>query len=269
MNWKNATEDRLWGWFRALMTEVILSVVGLRYCLSFRFLYFELRRRVFFFLCSPWAVSRRFLDQRGETDAQGYGETPLVTLNAVARRLKLTSKDALLELGSGTGRNCVWLSDQYGCKTLGIEQIPLFVQVGKTLVRQCLPAGKVSFICGDMFDLDMSRWQRVYVDCTAMSESCIRQVAMLCAGLPNGAKVVSVNASFAQLMPERFQLESVFPGLFIWGWSDMRIQRVGPPEEENPEDSDVDSGILQGGFLDDLSEPLLPKTTGIRSTPEP
>ncbi|MTI14801.1 SAM-dependent methyltransferase [Sansalvadorimonas verongulae] len=238
MNWKNARENRLWGWFRALVTEVMLSVVGFRYIFSFRFIYFELHRRAFFFLCSPWAVSRRFLDQRGEFDAQGYGETPLVTLNAVARRLKLSSSDALLELGSGTGRNCMWLSDRYGCRTLGIEQIPLFVQLGKKLARQSMPPGKVSFICGDMFGLDMSRWQRVYVDCTAMSESCIRQVAMLCAGLPNGAKVVTVNASLAQLMPERFQLESTFPGLFIWGWSDMRIQRVGPPEESPEEQQD-------------------------------
>ena len=131
MNWKNATENPLLGWFRALGTELILSLVGLRYSFSFRFLHFELRRRLFFFLCSPWAVSRRFLDKRGEFDAQGYGETPLMTLEAVARRLKISSDDAVLELGSGTGRNCVWLSDRYGCRTLGIEQIQLFVQLGK------------------------------------------------------------------------------------------------------------------------------------------
>ena len=232
MNWKNAGENRFWGWFRALCVEVLLSVVGVRYCFRGRFLLFEVPRRLVYLLCSPWAISRRFLDQKGEFDAQGYGETPLVTLAAVGDRLQLTSSDALLELGSGTGRNCVWLSEAYGCKAHGVEQIPSYVRTAELLIRRCLPNGKVSFACGDIFDLDMSRWRFVYVDCTAMSESCIRQVAMLCAGLSNGARLVTVNASFSELMSERFQLERVFPGLFIWGWSDIRIHRVGPPEDD-------------------------------------
>ena len=231
MNWKNAEENRFLGWFRALSAEILLSALGLRYSLSRRFLLFELHRRFIYFLCSPWAVSRRFLDVRGEVGAQGYGETPLVTLEAVAKRLQLTSDDAVLELGSGTGRNCVWLSEQYGCRTLGIEQVPLYVRFARKLVRKYLPKHQVSFICGDMFTLDMSRWRFVYVDCTAMSESCIRQVAMLCAGLPNGARLVTVNAPMTTLMPERFQLETAFPGLFLWGWSDIRIHRVGPPDD--------------------------------------
>ncbi len=235
MNWKNAGENRFFGWFRALGTEIVLSLVGLRYCFSCRFLCFELQRRLIYLFCSPWAISRRFLDQQGQSsdvqDAQGYGETPLITLNAVARRLRLSEKDALLELGSGTGRNCAWLSDRYGCRTCGIEQIPQYVYFAEKMVKRHFSDGQVSLICGDMFALDMSDWHFVYVDCTAMSEPCIGQVAFLCAGLPNGAKLVTVNASMSEWMPERFQIETVFPGLFIWGWSEIRIHRVGPPDE--------------------------------------
>ena len=231
MNWKNAGENRLFGWFRMLVTEVFLSLAGFGFIFHRDFLWFEIRRRLVFLFCSPWAISRRFLDARGETEAQGYGETPLVTLEAVARRLELSEADRVLELGSGTGRNCVWLSSRYGCYSEGVEQIPALVRIAKGLIADTAVAEKVLLSCQDMFELDMSGYRLVYVDCTAMSPKCIRQVAMLCAGLPNEARVVTVNASLSELMPERFQLERVFPGLFIWGWSDMRIQRVGMPEE--------------------------------------
>ncbi len=245
MNWKNAGENPFLGWFRMLITEAVLSLLGLRYTFNRSFLWFELRRRCVYLFCSPWAISRRFLDQRGETrEAQGYGETPLATLAAVAGRLGLSDGDRVLELGSGTGRNCVWLSARYGCCSTGVEQIPTLVKIARKLIARSSLARKVSFSCQDMFDLDISRYRLVYVDCTAMSEKCIRKVAMLCAGLPDEARVISVNASLAELMPERFQLERAFPGLFIWGWSDMRIQRVGMPEDPGED--------LQGGCSDDF-----------------
>ncbi|CAM3549708.1 class I SAM-dependent methyltransferase [Parendozoicomonas haliclonae] len=237
MNWKNAGENAFVGWFRALFTEALLSLVGLRYCFTLPFLFFELHRRWIYFFCSPWAISRRFLDQRGELDAQGYGETPLVTLGAVAERLQLSESDTVLELGCGTGRNCAWLSSRYGCKTLGVEQVPQYISIAEKLNARYFPQGQVTFCCEDMFSLDMSAQQIVYVDCTAMSEACIRQVAFLCAGMPNGAYLVAVNANMSELMPERFQTERVFPGLFIWGWSDVRIFSVGPPGVEN---ADID-----------------------------
>ena len=231
MNWKNAGENPFLGWFRMLVTEAVLSLVGLRYIFQRQFLCYELRRRLVFLFCSPWALSRRFLDARGETDAQGYGETPLVTLEAVASRLEISEGDRILELGCGTGRNCIWLAARYGCYAEGVEQISALVQITQKLIAGSSVAKRVKLTCQDMFELDMSRYRLVYVDCTAMSEKCIRQVAMLCAGLPNEARVVTVNASLSELMPERFQLERTFPGLFIWGWSDMRIQRVGMPED--------------------------------------
>ena len=244
MNWKNAGEGAFFGWFRMLLTDLVLSVVGLRYCLSWRFLRYELHRRLFYFFCSPWAISRRFLDQQEEYDAQGYGETPLVTLAAIARRLELTEADTLLELGSGTGRNCAWLSANYGCRATGVEQIPQYVRFAQYLEHRyfsdnnALPEldttgsdTKVNSLIGDMFTMDMSGWNYVYVDCTAMSESCIRKVAFLCAGLPNDSILVTVNASMHALMPERFQIERAFTGLFLWGWSDIRFHRVGPPVE--------------------------------------
>ena len=246
MNWKNAGENRFLGWFRMLFVELLLSVAGAGYIFNRAFLWFELRRRLLYLFCSPWAVSRRFLDQRGEAEAQGYGETPLVTLKAVTTRLELAEIDRVLELGAGTGRNCVWLAARYGCRVDGVEQIPLMVKFARKLVQGSSLASRVKFLCGDMFALDMSGYQLVYVDCTAMNKRCIRQVAMLCAGLPDGARVVSVNASLAELMPERFQLERVFPGLFIWGWSDMRIQRVGMPEEAGKLLQADNSGKLYG-----------------------
>jgi len=229
MNWKNAGENSLYGWFRTLVVELVLATVGLRQCGSIRFLRTEVHRKLLYLLCNPWVISRRFLNSRGEENAQGYGETPLTTLASVARRLHLSPGDRFVELGCGTGRNCLWLADRYGCQILGVEQIQVYVDFANKLARRHMPDCKVSFVCTDMFELQMSEWDCVYVDCTAMSKSCIRRLALLCAGLPNGARLVTVNAALADLMPERFQVESVFPGLFAWGWSEVRIHRVGPP----------------------------------------
>ena len=230
MNWNNAGENPLYGWLRRTVLTLFLASLGLRHPGSRHFVWFELRRRLLYLPCNPWVISRHFLNARGEHSAQGYGETPLVTLRTVARHLQLTELDHLLELGMGTGRNCVWLAATQGCKATGVEQVPLFVNLANRLINKTKVGERLTFLCEDIFSLDMSAWQKVYVDATAMSESTILRLAMLCAGLPNGARVAIVNADLNRIMPERFQAEAAFPALFVWGWSDVRIFRVGPPE---------------------------------------
>ena len=56
-----------------------------------------------------------------------YGETPPASLRRIASFCDLTSQDSWLELGSGRGKGCFWISHFIGCETVGIEKVPLFI----------------------------------------------------------------------------------------------------------------------------------------------
>src|SRR6188768_1089931 len=58
----------------------------------------------------PFALSKRFLLEQGAQDVYTYGETPLTTLDMIARECRLSPKDVVFDLGCGRGRACFWLN---------------------------------------------------------------------------------------------------------------------------------------------------------------
>ena len=85
---------------------------------------------------NPFKISKRFLTKKGEKDVYAYGETPLTTLDYIAKECRLSSKDVVFELGCGRGRTCFWLNQFIGCKVVGIEIIPEFVERAERITRK-------------------------------------------------------------------------------------------------------------------------------------
>src|SRR5262245_60931707 len=61
-----------------------------------------------------------------------YGETPLVSLHQIATISHLSPNDCWLELGCGRGKGCFWVSQFIGCRTIGIDQVTLFIRLSQT-----------------------------------------------------------------------------------------------------------------------------------------
>ena len=76
---------------------------------------------------NPYKISKNFLIARHETEIYAYGETPLTSLEKIARSAKLTDRDVVLELGCGRGRTCFWLRSFIGCKVIGVDFIGTFI----------------------------------------------------------------------------------------------------------------------------------------------
>lgn len=82
---------------------------------------------------SPFTISRRFLEKRGAGDVHTYGETPLTSLDAVGKKLELRDSDCFLDLGCGRGRGAIFVSCRFGCRSVGIDYVPEFIETAKSV----------------------------------------------------------------------------------------------------------------------------------------
>ena len=115
-----------------------------------------------YFFKNPFGISKRFLMERKEPNIYAYGETPLSSFAEIVRECGINAKDTVYELGCGRGRTCFWLNEFIGCKTVGIEYIPEFVQKADFIKdRFCLK--NLEFHCEDMTGTDFSDATVIYL----------------------------------------------------------------------------------------------------------
>lgn len=136
-----------------------------------------------------------------------YGETPLTTLHRIAQFCQLSSSDCWVELGSGRGKGCFWLSLFIGCRTLGIEAIPLFSRLSRFLAFLFRIPSR--FQCANFHETDLSQATHIYLYSTCMSEE---ELASLSEKIPLQAKVITISSP----MPSCTLLGS-FSVSFPWG----------------------------------------------------
>ncbi len=191
-----------------------LFVIRNYYRKSFRFAIADLLLCFFALVFNPYRVSRRFLQKKGEKNLYVYGETPLKTLHRIADFCNLGASDTFLELGSGRGKGCFWISSFVGCKTVGVEWIPLFSKVASFLAKM-LRFDSLSFFCEDFQKSDFSKATFVYLYSTSMSDQEIEDsVKKMEERLPNRAKVLTVSEPLNHF---RFKQIRSFPVSFPWG----------------------------------------------------
>ncbi|SCA63951.1 hypothetical protein SCG7109_BS_00030 [Chlamydiales bacterium SCGC AG-110-M15] len=77
---------------------------------------------------NPYNISKRFLKNLGAENVYAYGETPLTTMDLIAKEASITKDDTVFELGCGRGLTVFWLHCFIGCRVIGIEWVPKFLQ---------------------------------------------------------------------------------------------------------------------------------------------
>ncbi len=148
-------------------------------------------------LARSWGLGRAFSTSLAErpSGAHGvnlaYGETPWGAMRTILSHLALTAEDTFLELGSGTGRFSLIAARLTGCRAIGIELVPSFVERANAIASRLAMKG-CEFREQDFFDVSWREASAVYCATTTFDDATLARFEDKCRELPRGARVVTV-----------------------------------------------------------------------------
>jgi len=211
-------------WLNVVVTKrnfVEYIKVVFRYYSNFSFMKTDISLLTHYLFKNPFRMSKHFLVKKGEEEVYAYGETPLTTLEMIAKECAITPDDTVFELGSGRGRNCFWLHHFIGCKVVGIEWVPSFVRHANSVQKE------ISFRHEDMFESDLSGATVIYLYGTSLSDDKIKKLSQKLSSLPPGTRIITVSYPLSDYCPEGpFEVMRLFPAKFTWGKADVYLQVI-------------------------------------------
>jgi hypothetical protein len=83
--------------------------------------------------------------------------TPEALVEQMLRMARVTSKDFVMDLGSGDGRTVIMANQKFGARAMGIEYNPDMVELSKRNAEKAGVGDKVQFIKADLFETDFSK----------------------------------------------------------------------------------------------------------------
>ncbi len=169
---------------------------------------------------NPYTISREYCQAMGEMDIHQYGETPLTTMNKIARALKLTKDDHIYEYGSGRGRSSFFLKHYFSSKVTGIEHNPVFVKRAQNLAKK--HQIDIDFQEKDFRDVDPSDATVIYLYGTCLPDKVIYH---LCDKFPKEAKIVTISYALCEY-DRRFRVTQKLRVRFPWGDTDAYINQI-------------------------------------------
>lgn len=199
-------------------------IVAFKYYSDFLFFRIDTSLLLAYFFRNPFSVSRQFLQMRGESDVYTYGETPLSTMEKIARLCEISDRDVFFELGSGRGRACFWMHRFVGCRVVGIEYVPFFVRTAERIQRRFHLKG-LDFRSEDLFEADLTGATVIYLYGTCFSDRQMERLIEKFEKLPGGTKIITVSDSLDDYKPfAPFQVVKRFPAQFTWGMAEVTLQ---------------------------------------------
>jgi SAM-dependent methyltransferase len=174
---------------------------------------------------NPYRMSKEFLKEKGEGNIYQYGETPLTTLDKIAKECDIGAKDRFYELGSGRGRSCFWIHCFRKCRgVIGVEYIPAFVKIAAKTCRVYQVEG-VKFIYRNILDADMSDATVIYFYGTSSETAFILKLIDKLKNLPSGTRIITVSYPLTNYTTETlFEIRKVFSCQFTWGETEVYLQ---------------------------------------------
>jgi hypothetical protein len=172
---------------------------------------------------NPYTISQRFLKARGERDIYAYGETPLTTLDFIAKECRITSKDTVFELGCGRGRTSFWLYSFIKCSVVGVDFVGDFIKRAQHISKSYELKG-IEFRNENMIDTDFKGATIIYLYGTCLDDDFIRKLAQKFVLLPAGTKIITVSYPLTDYAnKEDFEVMKCFPAQFTWGSADVYL----------------------------------------------
>lgn len=173
---------------------------------------------------SPFAISKAFMEARGEAEVYVYGETPLTTLELITKECQLTNKDTIFELGAGRGRGCFWLNILLGCKVVGIEYIPEFVEKAQAVIKK-YRLKNIEIKQQDFLKTNFKGATVIYLYGTCMDQESIQRLIRKLLKLPSGTKIITVSYALKDYTDAPcFETLKRFKANFTWGEGEVYLQ---------------------------------------------
>lgn len=178
------------------------------------------------FLENPYRACRKFYEKKIAERGNIYGETPLTSLKKICHLCGIHSKDKVIELGSGRGRTCFFLSKIVGAKVKGVEKVPSFVKRSNFL-KKILGVKNLEFTCEDFFEVDFRHVNVVYLYAPHLEDEKIVSLSKKLLALPKGAKVITISYSLNDYAPKEFNHIKRFSVSFPWGMTHAYLSIKG------------------------------------------
>ncbi len=170
---------------------------------------------------SPFRISKQHSQRNGKKDLYTYGETPLTTLDHIARECRILSTDVVYELGCGTGRTVLWLASVVDCETHGIDNLPTFIRKAER-VKYLTGMKKAFFEECDFLTVSFQRATVLYLYGTLLEQETILQLMSCFATLKSGTKIISVSYALTDYCTF-FRVEKSFEAIFPWGKTEVYL----------------------------------------------
>ncbi|MCH9627921.1 MAG: hypothetical protein S4CHLAM2_15700 [Chlamydiales bacterium] len=206
---------------RATVFRLVESVrVVLNYYRKPAFVFTDFLLATHYLTRNPHQVSKAFMKQRGEKNLYTYGETPLTTLDQIARECRILSNDIVYELGCGPGRTLFWLRHFVQCRVVGVDYLPTFIERAQR-VNRWRQLDRVTFLNQDMLETNYSQATVVYLYGTCLEDEVIEKLCgRLSRELKPGAKVITVSYPLTDYS-SHFRCVKQFSAQFPWGKAEV------------------------------------------------
>ncbi len=166
---------------------------------------------------NPHRHSKAFLAKKGATNLYQFGETPLTTLDTIARHAHILSNDLVYELGSGSGRTCFWLRTLINCRVVGIDYVPTFISKATSIKKQ-LNLRHIDFRHCDFLEVDYTPATVIYLYGTCLEDRIIHQLLNRFQTLHPGTRLITVSYPLTDYYQGKlFKLTHSFKARYPWG----------------------------------------------------
>lgn len=194
--------------------------VAVNYWFTFSFFMADIWLSLIYMGKSPYHLVKSDNWDEGEP----YGETPLTTLDQIARECHLLSKDVVFDLGCGRGRTVFWLAQFVKCTAIGVEKVSIFVNRANR-IKKHLKLEKALFWQGDIKEMDLTSATAVYLYGTGFGDEKLKELVERLNTLKQGTKVITVSFPLDEVEGgSGFLLKKSFLARYPWGKTRVYLQ---------------------------------------------
>lgn len=167
---------------------------------------------------NPYKICKDFMQKSKKSQVHVYGETPLTELYAILLKCHLTEKDCFIDIGCGRGRNIFFTSAFFGCKTLGLDIVPLFCERADRIAF--FLENPPQFICEDMETFDLNKATIIYFYAICLEDDLLLKMIDKLSKLKKGTKVITVSfplSDYSKVFSTLFSKKAFYP----WGKTEL------------------------------------------------
>lgn len=177
-------------------------------------------------LKNPYQISRRYLEREGASEIYAYGETPLATMEKIAKACAFKEGDRLYELGCGRGRACFWLALYLKLDVIGIDFVPEFIEKAEAIKRH-FSLKNPKFRLENFLDTSFEEASFLYLHGTCMEDPEIEALIQKLNALKRGVQVITVSFALNEYpLGKRWKVEKSFSASFSWGDAEVYLQNA-------------------------------------------